>query len=163
MCIKIPWPSHKLSQGFFVERIVMKPSDSKRYRDKYLFGGNREKAIIRDGSKCVKCGITREQHKNKYGRDISVDHIDGKGKNHPKKEKNNNLNNLQTLCLKCHGSKDAPKRENHHLSKLTIESARKIRKEYKNGGIYQWQLAEKYEVSPAAIHQVVSGKYWREE
>jgi 5-methylcytosine-specific restriction endonuclease McrA len=80
---------------------------SKRYQnDLYSFGGNREKAIQRDGEKCVKCGMTREEHKIKYGVDITVDHIDGNGKNTPKEKKNNDMSNLMTLCKKCHGKKD---------------------------------------------------------
>lgn len=56
---------------------------------------------------CVKCGMTRQEHRDKYNRDITVDHIDGQGRNTPKEERNNNLNNLLTLCLPCHGYKDA--------------------------------------------------------
>lgn len=70
------------------------------------FGGNREKAIQRDGEKCVLCGMTRKEHRSKYGRDITVDHINGKGRNTPKEKRDNRLENLQTLCLRCHGLKD---------------------------------------------------------
>lgn len=76
------------------------------YIHKDRFGGNREIAIQRDGEKCVKCGLTREQHRTKYGRDITVDHIDRKGRNTPPQERNHSLDNLQTLCLHCHGYKD---------------------------------------------------------
>lgn len=76
---------------------------------KYLFGGNRELAIQRDGEKCVVCLMTRVEHRAKYKRDITVDHIDGKGRNTPANERNHSLDNLQTLCLKCHGSKDIGK------------------------------------------------------
>lgn len=72
---------------------------------KYLYGGNREKVIKRDNEKCVRCGVTREEHKLLYGKDITVDHIDRNGKNKPAHLKNNSLENLQTLCFKCHGSK----------------------------------------------------------
>lgn len=77
---------------------------AKKWKDKLFFGGNREAAISRDGSRCVECGMTRQEHRDKYGRDITVDHIDGLGRNST--IKNNDLTNLQTLCLECHGSKD---------------------------------------------------------
>lgn len=73
--------------------------------DKYFFGGNREIVIQRDGEKCVECGMTRAEHQAKYGKDITVDHIDRRGKNVPLAQKNNSLDNLQTLCLPCHGRK----------------------------------------------------------
>ena len=70
-----------------------------RYKDRVLFGGNREKAIQRDGEKCVKCGMTREQHRKTFGRDITVDHIDGNGRYTPPEGRNNSLDNLMTLCM----------------------------------------------------------------
>lgn len=73
------------------------------------FGDNRELAIQRDGEKCVKCGMTRESHRLKYGKDITVDHIDKTGRGVPKSEKNNKLSNLQTLCCACHARKDTRK------------------------------------------------------
>lgn len=68
-------------------------------RTHYRFEGNRKLALERDGFKCVHCGMTDEQHREKWGRPITVDHIDVN-------EKNNALENLQTLCLSCHGIKD---------------------------------------------------------
>lgn len=101
-------------------------SHNKKYREEYkkrtgvdwhvvnnnkaLFDGLREQIIKRDGEQCVKCGMSRARHKEKYGRDITVDHIDGRGLNHKKDEKNNNPNNLQTLCLSCHVRKDTARR-----------------------------------------------------
>ena len=83
---------------------------TRKYWEHYMFGGNREKAILRDGGKCVKCGMTREEHKKKYNSDISVDHINGKGSSTAKEKKDNRLENLQTLCLSCHGLKDVSRR-----------------------------------------------------
>lgn len=74
--------------------------------DKLMFGGNREKAIIRDGEVCTRCGMTREEHFKRFGRDITVDHRDRKGKGVSYEDKNNSLDNLVTLCLPCHGNKD---------------------------------------------------------
>jgi hypothetical protein len=54
--------------------------------------------------------MTRAEHHDKYGRDITVDHIDGAGRYTPKEEMNNDLDNLQTLCLACHGRKDSLRR-----------------------------------------------------
>jgi len=81
------------------------PKNYAKYDNVYRFGGNRELAIQRDSEKCVMCGMTRQEHREKYGRDITIDHIDNQGRNTPKK--NHELNNLQTLCLSCHGRKDS--------------------------------------------------------
>lgn len=77
---------------------------SLNYNREKEFGGNWRKCLDRDKWKCVKCGMTSEQHLSLYGRNLTIDHIDCKGRY--SKEKNNNLNNLQTLCLNCHGKKD---------------------------------------------------------
>lgn len=58
------------------------------------FDGNREKAIERDESRCVKCGITREKSQEKYGKDFFVKRIDNN-------KDNNQLDNLKTLCMGC--------------------------------------------------------------
>lgn len=89
------------------------PQQRRRYREEYFFDNNREAVIQRDREKCVKCGMTREEHKAMFGRDITVDHIDGRGRHSAKDDKNNSLDNLQTLCLPCHSSKD------NKLRKLT--------------------------------------------
>lgn len=78
-------------------------------KDKAMYGGNREKAILRDGEKCVKCEITREQHYRKYKRDITVDHINRLGKGVSRDKKDNRLENLMTLCISCHMRKDGVK------------------------------------------------------
>jgi len=51
----------------------------------------------RDKRKCTICN-------SEY--DLTVDHIDGKGRNYLNKglKMNNNPNNLRILCRKCHGS-----------------------------------------------------------
>lgn len=74
--------------------------------DNYHFGGNRQKALERDGYKCIDCGMTDEEHRAIWKRGLTVDHKDRKGLGVSKNEKNNSLENLQTLCLKCHGKKD---------------------------------------------------------
>ena len=84
------------------------PQKIKRYyksaNDKRYYGGNRELVIRRDGEKCLQCGITRQQHYEKYKRDITVDHINRLGRG--VKDKDNRLENLQTLCISCHMKKD---------------------------------------------------------
>ena len=65
----------------------------------YANGGIRLQVLKRDNFSCVKCGMTDAQHKEKWGRPITVDHID-------KDRKNNTLENLRALCLSCHGKKD---------------------------------------------------------
>jgi hypothetical protein len=71
---------------------------SKVVYDNREYGGLREVVIERDGSKCVKCGMTRTAHLETWNTDLNVDHIN-------RDRTQNTLSNLQTLCLACHGSK----------------------------------------------------------
>lgn len=65
----------------------------------YGAGGNRAAVLDRDGHACVQCQMTDSEHKAKWDRPITVDHIS-------KDRSDNSLANLQTLCLTCHGRKD---------------------------------------------------------
>lgn len=65
----------------------------------YATGGQRERILVRDGRACVRCGMTDAEHKAKWERPITIDHID-------KDRQHNTDDNLQTLCLACHGEKD---------------------------------------------------------
>jgi 5-methylcytosine-specific restriction endonuclease McrA len=86
----------------------------KQYRydgyNNYNYGGLRDFILERDNWTCQVCGMTNEQHILIFGRNITIDHIDGAGCNTPKKDKNNDPDNLITLCLRCHGSKDSFRR-----------------------------------------------------
>lgn len=73
-------------------------------RDNTRFGGQRNTVLARDNWSCVVCGMTDEEHREKWQRAITIDHIDGRGRY--SEIQNNDLENLQTLCLSCHGKKD---------------------------------------------------------
>ena len=120
--------------------------------DKKHFGGNREITIQRDGEKCVTCGMTRTEHRERFRRDITVDHIDDNGLNKPVELKNNSLDNLQTLCIQCHARKD--NRENK-LTNIQVINIRHIRYE-----INRTALARLYGVSDTYINMLLAGE-WR--
>lgn len=65
----------------------------------YATGGMREAVLRRDERKCVKCGMTEQEHLAYWNRPITIDHRN-------KNRRTNTLDNLQTLCLMCHGRKD---------------------------------------------------------
>lgn len=88
----------------------------------------RRRVIERDGGVCQMdgCGMTREEHREEYGKDISVHHITRKkyfrrwGEEHPdvELEDGNALRNLVTLCIKCNNRVDkygwdSPVPDNH--------------------------------------------------
>lgn len=131
-----------------------KESASSRVYYRSMFGENRELAIQRDGEKCVSCGMTREEHQAKYGRDITVDHIDGNGRNNSPETRNNDLSNLQTLCLPCHGRKDIARRANEDgFRKLTKERVGFIKTALANG-VSGASLARKFGLDPKTIWRI---------
>lgn len=76
-----------------------RPEVIARFKEKEnlkYFGGNREKAILRDGKSCRQCGLSRRESYGRYGKDLFVLHIGNK--------KDNRLENLITLCSKCFSS-----------------------------------------------------------
>jgi 5-methylcytosine-specific restriction endonuclease McrA len=76
----------------------------KRYRDNERFDGLKKVVLERDNYTCQSCGMTNEEHISLFDRELTVHHLDGKGRY--SKEKNNHIDNLQTLCLRCHGRFD---------------------------------------------------------
>jgi hypothetical protein len=60
------------------------------------FDGNREEAFRVYGDKCFDCGIIRSDFQKKYGKDLSVFHIDSDATN-------NSVSNLRPLCISCLG------------------------------------------------------------
>ena len=89
---------------------------SREIMHKIRFGGIRETVIYRDGEKCVICKMTRIEHKKRWNLDISIDHIDGQGRN--TKNPNNKPENLRTLCLSCHGRIDSLRGWSIHARKV---------------------------------------------
>jgi len=79
------------------------------YREKYSynFGGMRDEVLERDNWSCVDCGMNNEQHIIIFGRRLNIHHKDGNGQS--SKKPNNNINNLETLCVRCHGKKHGNK------------------------------------------------------
>ncbi len=72
---------------------------------KTRFGGLWEDVMKRDEFKCVRCGMTNEIHKQLFNTNLTIDHINGKGRHADKPD--NRMENLQVLCLRCHGQKDS--------------------------------------------------------
>ena len=123
---------------------------------KIRFGGQREFVLDRDNYQCVKCNMTMEQHKAKFNRAITIDHID--------RNRSNNLPlNLQTLCLSCHSKKDSYFKQIGKGWKLTWEQVNKIRNEYKLGGISQRKLAKKHGLSDSTVFMILKNQSWKVE
>ena len=116
----------------------------------YATAGQRRHILERDAYQCVRCGLTDAEHKARWGRPITIDHID-------KDRARNTDDNLQTLCLTCHGNKDlilalrVPKVVAH---KATILAMRK------EGHPYQ-AIADRVGFSIAAVWKWA--RVWKEE
>jgi 5-methylcytosine-specific restriction endonuclease McrA len=75
---------------------LYKQIDSKNH-DETRFGGNRQKALERDGYKCVLCGATEN---------LAVHHKDESGQTD---NPNHELDNLVTVCSSCHTKQHNPR------------------------------------------------------
>lgn len=67
-----------------------KEERDKKYKDILRYGGNKEKALIRDKYSCYFCSSSD---------DLVIHHIDFTGQTN---DPNNELDNLVTLCRSCH-------------------------------------------------------------
>lgn len=129
---KIEWQRRKRRE--FKEKYGYSLS---RYYDNQ---GLREAVLQRDGYRCVECGMTAEEHLKKWGRPITIHH---KNKNH----KDNRLENMETLCLSCHGKKDI----SPHLIEPKVVKYKKQIIWLRALGFTIEDIADYFNFSPAAI------------
>lgn len=121
--------------------------------DKQFFGGNRTRALKRDDYRCVSCGMTNARHIIRFGKMITVDHIDGMGSNSPRKLRNNNLNNLQTLCFPCHGRKDNQTRRLTENDVIEIRSLIEF-------GFDRKLISNLYKIDITTLHGIIHRLTW---
>ncbi len=87
----------KVRNKIYALEYAKRPEVKEKYRkllDLKNYGGNREIAIERNGYRCTRCGIGREESLQKSGRDFCVIRVDGN-------QNNNSLGNLKSLCRNC--------------------------------------------------------------
>ncbi|WP_251342421.1 homing endonuclease associated repeat-containing protein [Haloplanus halophilus] len=65
------------------------------------WGVHRKQAIRRDDEQCVRCGMGRDQHRKRTGRDLHVHHITPRSAFDEIADANQ-IDNLITLCASCH-------------------------------------------------------------
>lgn len=90
--------------GNYARRKKMGYAYHTKAHDRQRFHGLREQVLTRDEYKCTACSMTQAQHKERWGRSLTIDHVDGQGRY--AKEMNNTLENLRTLCLSDHGKEN---------------------------------------------------------
>lgn len=150
----------------------LNPKKVKMYRDNWKekrVGYLRKIILERDGYACQMCHMTEEEHFKKWGISITVHHKDGKG--YYFKIKNNDLNNLATLCTSCHCKIEvitAIKKGRHSKAKLTEKDVKKIRELLKTGTdsivpvkVTQAKIAKEYKVQTRTIRQLRNNRTWK--
>lgn len=75
-------------------------ANSTNLNNKRHFGGKRFIVLDRDNWECQYCGMIQEQCMALFGRSLTIHHIDGNGRDSD--NPNSDLNNLVTLCFRCH-------------------------------------------------------------
>lgn len=88
-------------------------------KDTARFDGVRQQILERDGYACVNCGMTQEEHIAKWRRGLTINHINGIGRF--AKNPDNRPENLETLCLSCHGKKDGLRTTGNQHGKFVVE------------------------------------------
>lgn len=73
-------------------------------RDMRRYGVSRYVVFERDNWKCKKCGMGIKEHLKNWANPFDIHHIDGNGIY--SKESNNKIDNLMTLCCRCHAKID---------------------------------------------------------
>lgn len=105
-----------------IKTIAKVKNSTYEYMNRTLYGGNRTAVLERDHYTCQQCGMTNEEHKALWNKMITIDHINGMGYN--SKVKDNRMENLVTLCLRCHGKKDIKRSPVSHakpIYQLTLD------------------------------------------
>jgi 5-methylcytosine-specific restriction endonuclease McrA len=74
---------------------------SDKFRDNLRFDGQSEEVFERDNWQCQECGTSQEQSIILFNRKLYIHHKDGMGSG--SNEINNDIDNLITLCPRCHG------------------------------------------------------------
>lgn len=85
----------------------------RKYRQKSMYSGNKLKVLKRDGHKCTECGYTKNLH---------IHHKDFSGQTD---NPNDSIDNLVTLCIKCHSKLHF----NHYVSVHKPHNYKDIQKE----------------------------------
>lgn len=106
----------------------------------YRAGGQRAFILSRDNYCCVACGMSDAEHKRVFGRPITIDHKD-------RNRKNNDPDNLQTMCLVCHGRKDLIA----ELRKSKVEPYKEKIMALRNSGMSCNQISKQVGVTCAMI------------
>jgi 5-methylcytosine-specific restriction endonuclease McrA len=88
----------------------------KRKKNNMRFGGLRQLVMERDKFSCHGCGMTQQEHIDKWCKSLTIDHINGVGRNALVPD--NTLDNLITLCLRCHGKKDGLRTASNQYGKF---------------------------------------------
>lgn len=84
----------KATKEYYISNVEKQKESRKKYREKINFDNNRSKVLKRDNYSCSSCG------KKETSSNLIVHHKDRLGRNSD--IKNNELDNLVTLCRSCH-------------------------------------------------------------
>ena len=116
----------------------------------YATGKLRQEILERDHFSCVQCDMTDAEHKERWGRPITIDH-------RYKNRQNNSTENLQTLCLACHGRKDiCPQLIRPHIPRF-----KGLILQMRDAGVTYDRIASGLGFSTAGIYKWC--QRWREE